>query len=381
MSSIEEFGEFDGIQMGVLSDGTPFLTGRGLATLCGVSSPAILSWGQIVNADSPRWRKMSNLLKQHEFIDNEIFAVLNEHPQKPNAYPDQVCLAFLEYYAFEAPPDNQSDKAKDIFRKLAGKTFREFVYALVGYQREKQTFNEYTLSRISHHHGVDEYPLPDGYFCLFDKMIEILQKFDLRIGYSLGERWYDTRNKEERFLEPDISLGRHFSNLFVGDFHLIESNYKDEYELRLNNSRIKNVWSKKLVDLKWRRDKAFAEHEIRLRYKRIFKSIPLSDGEIDRKKYNFKPAPESGRPDSLDAFCYSNKYTELFYDWLRDVFFKYVWRDYILERDGDNWINRYNQFQSLGQSKKRSILTTTEGNLIKGFEYRDSWEKQLPSGN
>ncbi len=33
---IERQIEIDGIGMGVLSDGTPFLTGRGLARLCGV---------------------------------------------------------------------------------------------------------------------------------------------------------------------------------------------------------------------------------------------------------------------------------------------------------------------------------------------------------
>lgn len=386
MGNIEKFGEFDGIQMGVMLDGTPFLTGRGLAFLCGVSPQAVFSWGQSINNDTPRWRKMSLLLREQDFPEDRIYEVLEDYPQKPNAYTEKVCLAFLEYYAFVASPENQTDKAKDIVRKLMGKTFRDFVYALVGYEREKQTFSEYTLSRIVHHHDVDDSPLPDGYFCLFDKMIEILQKFDLRIGYGLGERWYDTKHKKVRFLEPDISLGRHFSTLFVGDFKLVDSNYRNEYESRSNNSRIKNIWSKKLIDLKWRRDKAFAEQEIRYKYKDFFYfesaiAKPLLENEIDRKKYNFKPAPENSRPDNLDAFCYSNKYTELFYDWLRDVFFKYVWRDYILERDGKNWIKRYEQFNSLSQSKRKSILTTTEGNLIQGFEYRELWEKQLPFGN
>lgn len=34
--NIEKQAEVNGLEMGILSDGTPFLTGRGLASLCGV---------------------------------------------------------------------------------------------------------------------------------------------------------------------------------------------------------------------------------------------------------------------------------------------------------------------------------------------------------
>jgi hypothetical protein len=34
---VQKLIEIDGIGMGVLSDGTPFLTGRGLARLCGIT--------------------------------------------------------------------------------------------------------------------------------------------------------------------------------------------------------------------------------------------------------------------------------------------------------------------------------------------------------
>lgn len=36
--------EIDGVGMGVLTDGTPFLTGRGLARLCGVDEPIEPMW-------------------------------------------------------------------------------------------------------------------------------------------------------------------------------------------------------------------------------------------------------------------------------------------------------------------------------------------------
>ena len=384
MSDIEKFGKFDGVEMGVLIDGTPFLSGAGLAEMCDVTGAAISGWGQDVNSGSRGWRKMTSLLRSHGFEGDQIFYVLESDPRKPNVYTEKVCLAFLEYYAYEAIPEtNRTEKAKSLYRQFASKTFREFIYALVGYNQPRLTFSQYTLSRITHHHDVSSNPLPDGYFCLFDKMIEILQKFDLKIGYSLGERWYDTRNNEERFLEPDISLGQNFSKLFIDDFDKVNAKFQGEYTSRSNDPKIKKVWSRSLITLKWRRDRAFAEKQVRSKYINLLGLTSTNSKgddvyQIDCRRYNFRPAPESNRRPDLDAFCYSNRYTSIFYDWLRDVFFKYVWRDYILERDNSNWMKRYNTFKSLPDSKRNSILQTTEGNLIRGFEYYETWQKQLP---
>jgi hypothetical protein len=52
-----------------------------------------------------------------------------------HAYPDGVCLAILEYYAFEAGI-NRKDEALMNFRLLAGKALRDFIYTQVGYDPE-----------------------------------------------------------------------------------------------------------------------------------------------------------------------------------------------------------------------------------------------------
>jgi hypothetical protein len=208
-------------------------------------------------------------------------------------------------------------------------------------------------------------------------MIEILQKFDLRIGYQLSEDWYDTRENEKRFLEPDISLGRHFSSFFTSDFEEAKRKYNKEYHLRLNNSKVKpeNFWTKKLINLKWTMDKLLAEKELRDKY--INPAEP-----VDTRDYDFKPSPDSNRPERLPpAKCYANHYTSLFYEWLRDIYFKYNWRDYILERDPDGWNNRYQSFLLLEPQKRNQILQTSEGKMISGFEFREVWERQLSSGN
>lgn len=386
MREIVRLAEPDGIEMGVMDDGTPFLTGAGLALMCDVTPTTVSELGELISFGVTKGRsaKIANILSENPaFNGDKFFEKIPHDGRIVNAYPEAVCMAVLEYYAFEAG-ERCTDKARQISRLLMRKTFRDFVYSLVGYNRPRLTFSDYMLSRINHHHSVSRNPLPDGYFCLFDKMIELLQKFDLRIGYTLGEQWYDSSKGAMRFLEPDISLGHHFSGLFKNEFAEKEEAYQREYNARAGNSKIKELWSVKLKDLKWKRDKAHAEKAILIKHQYLFDcDIENFSGSFERylkrKSYSFKPSPDSNRPENLPpAYCYSNDYTSLFYDWLRDVFFKYVWRDYILGRDSNGWANRYNKFKSFSSDEQKNILTTAEGKLISGFEFREIWEKQLP---
>lgn len=246
--------------------------------------------------------------------------------------------------------------------------------------QQQSPFNSYTLERISLHHSSSDRPLPDGYFSCFDKMIEILQKLDVRLGYQLGEQWYDRRDGVDRYLEPDISLGRHFSQLFTSDHIETVANFEKEYQLRANNPRINNLWSEKLRLLRWKADRAAAESQLRLRHLGC-ESPVVDENAIDRQRYIFKPAPNGNRTDVLNAYCYSNSYTSLFYDWLRQVFFRFCWKSYIEERDEDGWKMRYERFQSLPERDRQAILTTSEGGMIAGFEFPELWMRQLLSGD
>lgn len=55
----------DGIELGVLADGTPFLTQGALAKFCGVTPKAISDWGrETPTLDSPfRFGKLAELLQ------------------------------------------------------------------------------------------------------------------------------------------------------------------------------------------------------------------------------------------------------------------------------------------------------------------------------
>src|SRR5580704_16810080 len=61
---IDKRTEIRGVEMGVLSDGTPFLTQRGLARLCGVQNAHIgtisSAWSE--SAQQPRISKVKDLL-------------------------------------------------------------------------------------------------------------------------------------------------------------------------------------------------------------------------------------------------------------------------------------------------------------------------------
>ncbi len=51
MGKITNFGQFDGIEMGVMDDGTPFLSGAGLSQMCGVVPSVITDLGEFISLD------------------------------------------------------------------------------------------------------------------------------------------------------------------------------------------------------------------------------------------------------------------------------------------------------------------------------------------
>jgi phage regulator Rha-like protein len=296
-------------------------------------------------------------------------------PESPTGNPPQYVLLTEDQSTFLMTISRNTPAVISCKIKLV-KAYSKAKEILRG--KLKSPFNNYTLERISVHHSSSVLPLPDGYFSCFDKMIEMLQRLDVRLEYQLGERWYDRRSGDERYLEPDISLGRHFSQLFTSNHVEAEAKFEAERQSRASNPRVNKLWNQKLIDLRWKADRAAVESQLRFTYLGL--PYPVAEDFIDRQKYVFKPAPNGNRPDSLDAYCYSNNYTSLFYDWLRQVFFRFCWKSYITERDFDGWMMRYERFQSLPERDRQAILTTSEGGMISGFEFPEIWQRQLLSG-
>lgn len=99
--------EIDGIGMGVLSDGTAFLTGRGLARLCAVSNARIVELGQNWNISSTiaMVEGVKKILHDKGLLADTPYVEIKQRSGVLYAYPDAICLAVLEYYAFDQPTE------------------------------------------------------------------------------------------------------------------------------------------------------------------------------------------------------------------------------------------------------------------------------------
>jgi hypothetical protein len=211
--------EIDGVGMGVLSDGTPYLTLRGLARMCGVDHASIVR----ITADwfaqplKPREQKIRELVRSQGVDDGVAFIAVPMNGTIYHAVPAAVCMAVLEYYAFEAR--GEGDQAARSYRILARKGFNDFIYAQVGYNPTgapniawKQFHDRVSLT----YHTV-----PNGYFSIFKELADIFVTL-IRAGANLGPQFV-----------PDISVGqlwaKHWAagslDIVYGDRIKYEHNY------------------------------------------------------------------------------------------------------------------------------------------------------------
>jgi hypothetical protein len=195
--------EIDGVGMGVLSDGAPFLTLRGLARMCGVDHTAIVritsEWQE--NPLKPRIAKIRDMIRAQGADDSVAFVAVPKAGVIHHAVPAAVCMAVLEYYAFEAK--SEGDRALNNFRILARKGFRDFVYAQVGYN---PTGDSGIAWRQFHDRvSLNYHTVPDGYFSIFKEIADMFVTL-LRAGAELGSTFV-----------PDISVGQHWSKYWTSE--------------------------------------------------------------------------------------------------------------------------------------------------------------------
>lgn len=87
---VDKEKEIDGVGMGVLSDGTAFLTGRGLAGLCGVSNPRIVEMGQNWNVESKNAMAegVKRILREKGTFPPQPYIEITQRSGAFYAYPD-----------------------------------------------------------------------------------------------------------------------------------------------------------------------------------------------------------------------------------------------------------------------------------------------------
>ncbi|WP_298379181.1 hypothetical protein [Azospirillum sp.] len=207
--SIEVDAEFGDVGMGVLSDGTPYLNQRGLAALCGVMNAHIGTISsQWTEDEKPRIAAIKSILSKVGSSYNSPHVELFHGGKKYFCYPADVCLAILEYYAFDAGVNCQVD-ARDNFRKLAGSKLKDLIYSQVGYDptgQRKDIFRKWH-DRLA----LNYQSAPKGHFHVFNEASVIIYEL-IMAGAEIGDKFV-----------VDISIGQHWSK------HWSENNFDSQF--------------------------------------------------------------------------------------------------------------------------------------------------------
>ena len=189
--------EVNGIQMGVLNDGTPYLSLRGLAKLCGLTHQTLqpLTTNFIEEQTKPRGARIKQLLLEHGHRSDKLFTIVNTGSNwESHAYPDAVCMAILEYYAFDTTQGDNATAAQN-YRVMARQTLRTYIFKSVGIDPENPVVGAWKCfqERITLNDSI-----PAGYFSVFREMVDITVPlitagFELNaknvIDISAGSRW------------------------------------------------------------------------------------------------------------------------------------------------------------------------------------------------
>jgi len=196
--------------MGVLSDGTPYLTMRGLARMCGVDNATLFrltsNWAE--EQFKPRGRKIQELLKVHGFTSDSLYIKTRGNGPETHAYNDAVCMAMLEYYAFESVQGEGTATAAMNFRLLARDSFRTYIYKKCNYDPTKLLSDSW---RNFHERVLLNDQLPLGYFSIFREIADLVLRM-ISKGCSLDDhsvpdgsvgicwsKYWDAQNYDAKF--------------------------------------------------------------------------------------------------------------------------------------------------------------------------------------
>ena len=209
--SIERDTDVGGIGMGVLSDGTPYLSQRGLAALCGVMNTHIgtisSQWSD--QEERPRIKAIKGILREVGLTVISAHIEIVHRGTTNYCYPAPVCLAVLEYYALDAGTNSKPEARKN-FRLLAGSKLRDLIYSQVGYDPSRPKRFDKWHERIA----LNYQSAPKGFFHVFNEAHTIIYEL-VQAGAPIGEK-----------MVVDISIGQHWST------HWCENGLEQEFGQR-----------------------------------------------------------------------------------------------------------------------------------------------------
>jgi hypothetical protein len=203
----------DGLEMGILDNGIPYLTQEGLASACGVARSVIYDISQdwVKNFDNDVLGKDRNsFIKEYLFTngykDPSLYIETTTKSGVTHySYPDIVCMAIIEYYAFESRSKNET--AIKHYRKFAKFGLQKFIYEALHYIPEDNW--KYYNDRVS----ILKDSSPDGYFIVFNEITGLIVDLinasltvnhktipDISVGLAWGKYW-DAQKLNKKFGE------------------------------------------------------------------------------------------------------------------------------------------------------------------------------------
>ena len=213
-----------GVEMGVLENGMPYLTQTGLATMSGAARSTIFEitqeWSE--NIDQPinpktRLGFFQDYLFRNGYAEPELFVEITKNGSLHYAYPDIVCMAIIEYYAFDAQRKNPT--ALENYRRLARFGIQNFIFEALGYDPEDKWkwFND----RVS----ILQNSEPADHFIVFKEttgLVVDLINADLRVNsktipdISVGIAWgkYWTANSFDQKYGNRVKFEHNFPSYY-----------------------------------------------------------------------------------------------------------------------------------------------------------------------
>lgn len=206
---VEVQKDVNGIEMGVLENGIPYLTQRGLSEVTGIFRNAIQGitkeWEDhyddvVIGKD--RISFFQQYLRSKGYNERKLHVETIQNGVVHFAYPDIVCMAFLEYYAFESKAD--STKAIENYRRFAAYGLQRFIYDALNYTpADKWKFHHDRVSLLK-----DSAPI--GYFTIFNEITGLVVDLinaeltvshktipDISVGIAWGNYWKDNNLAEQ----------------------------------------------------------------------------------------------------------------------------------------------------------------------------------------
>lgn len=221
--------DIEGIEMGVLSDHTTYMTGRAVARLCGAAVSTIINqkdeW-----AAGKRNNKFAKKLVTDGYVSTELCFPVKHKGVNALGYPEAVVMAFLDYYAYDTP--TPSETARKNLRLFSQAGLRLFVYTALGYDPARSV----PLHWRNFHDRMLLATAPVGYFSIFKEIA------DFAIGAIRGGLPADEHTI------PDGSVGiawsKHWEAKKLADEHgeriRHEHNYPSHYAQAASNPQ--EIW-------------------------------------------------------------------------------------------------------------------------------------------